>query len=482
MLDPLEPSEWDRPKALHLAARAGFGGTPRQIDAMLDAGLEASVDSLTRFPAAPALEPPAWTAEPNDFASMRRQLRGLSQEERQQAIRQRRRTSRRQTLELAGWWLNRMRHTQYPLQEKLVLFLHGHFATSARKVRNPVLMWQQNETFRELAGGRWSRLVKALAKDPAMLLYLDGANSKKAQPNENFARELMELFTLGEGHYTEQDIQEAARAFTGYSLSRDRQSFQFREIWHDGGTKEFFGQRGRFDGEAILDIILAQPQAARFIASKLWRFFTGAGTIDPVVEQALGESFNRAGGDLPAWLGEVFRSRLFYHPDLIASQIKGPVQWYISAARMLDRELFPIGYAQQMLKDLGQVPFMPPNVKGWDQGPAWITVSSLLARFDYGRQLVEGGEIPLPARLQERAQMGRRSQPVAGISTSHLLAGMEGMDPGILCEALESQLLVVPLKPERRREVVALLAAGSSQRQLRQAIAAIVATPEFQLT
>ena len=482
MLEPLAPSEWDRSKAMHLATRAGFGGSSREIDAMLDAGLAASVDSLVQFPSAPSDDPPSWTSEPGDFTAMRQQLRNLDQDERRQAIRQRQQTNRRQLLELADWWLNRMRYSPYPLQEKLTLFLHGHFATSARKVRNAGAMWRQNETFRELAGGEWRTLVKAMAKDPAMLIYLDGATSKKQKPNENFARELMELFTLGEGEYSEHDIQESARAFTGYSLARDRQSFQFREIWHDGGTKEFFGKRGNFDGDAIIEIILEQPQASRFIASKLWRFFTGAETIDPGVVNLLGESFRRSGGVIALWLGHVFRSKLFYHPDLIASQIKGPIQWYISATKLLERNLVPMRYAQRMLDDLGQVPFMPPNVKGWDQGTAWITVSSLLARFDYGKKLVEGGEMPLPRGGRDRQRPMRGDQGLQGIPTLHFLSGMQGMDADILCDALESQLLVVPLKPERRREVVALLSSGLSPDQCQRAVAAIVASPEFQLT
>ena len=162
-----------------------------------------------------------------------------------------------------------------PLQEKITLFWHGHFATSVQKVRDAYLMWRQNEMFRRLATANWRSLLMEVARDPAMLIWLDQAQSRKQHPNENFGRELMELFTLGEGHYSEDDVKEVARAFTGWSYERIQQDFIYRPAWHDDGTKTIFGEAGRFGGEEVIGLLLAKAQAARFISSKLWNFFTG---------------------------------------------------------------------------------------------------------------------------------------------------------------------------------------------------------------
>ena len=178
-------------------------------------------------------------------------------------------------LELRGWWLQRMANGPRPFQEKMVLFWHGHFATSMEKVREAYYMWRQNELFRRLATGNWQQLLTDAGKDPAMLIWLDQAQSRKDHPNENFAREVMELFALGEGHYTENDITEAARALTGWSLDRIDQKFVYRPGFHDNGEKTFLGRTGNLDGDDVIAQIVAQPQAARFITAKLWNYFAG---------------------------------------------------------------------------------------------------------------------------------------------------------------------------------------------------------------
>lgn len=479
-LEPLPPHDWDRSKARHLAARAGFGGRVREIDLLTDLGLDAAVESFLRFPATPSDDAPDWTSETGEdlFARMR-EYRSMGEEQRQMARRERLRDFRRRSIELGGWWIERMLSTPHPLQEKLTLFWHGHFATSAQKVRNPQLMWQQNETFRRLAGGSWPEMVQAMAQDPAMLVWLDGVNSTKQQPNENFARELMELFTLGEGHYTEEDIKEAARAFTGYTLARDRSTFQFREEMHDGGRKSFMGRQGNFDGEAIIQIILEKPEADRYITGKLWHFFTGATEIDPRFHQEMAELFRRSGRRIAPWLGVVFRSRAFYDPTIVASQIKSPVQWMVSLLQSVERPVPHFAICQRILSDLGQIPFYPPNVKGWDDGPAWITVSSLTARFEHARNLVEGGAISIG---NNRNREGARFRPeIPPAPARDWLEGLDGLEPNLLCEALESRFLAVPLKPERRNEIVAMLGNRTDMTTQREAVAAIVASPEFQL-
>ena len=178
-------------------------------------------------------------------------------------------------MELRGWWLNRMAKGPRPFQEKMVLFWHGHFATSFEKVRNAYYMWRQNELFRRLATGNWLELLTLAGKDPAMLIWLDQAQSRKEHPNENFAREVMELFSLGEGHYAEQDVTEGARALTGWSLDRPTRNIVYRPVFHDNGDKTFLGRTGNLNGDDVMAQIVAQPQAARFITAKLWNYFAG---------------------------------------------------------------------------------------------------------------------------------------------------------------------------------------------------------------
>ncbi len=480
MLEPLSPSDWTRQTAAHLAARAGFGATPKEIDHLTDLGVSRAVEGYFDFPAEPSADPPAWTTEPPpDPREILMGMRELSTEERQQAIRNRVREQRFHVMEMAGWWLERMVNGAFPLQEKLALFWHGHFATSIVKVRNARFMWQQNETFRRLAAGSWREMLGAIAEDPAMLVWLDGANSRAGKPNENFARELMELFTLGEGHYTESDIKESARAFTGYSLARGRQSIRFEPRAHDDGEKIFFGHRGKFDGPAILDILVEQPQADRFITSKMWQYFSGASVVPEPFAASLADRFRVHARRFGPWLAEVFRSRAFYHPALMAAQVKSPVQWYVSTVRLTDRELPPPGVAQSLLTDLGQVLFAPPNVKGWDEGPAWITVSSLVARFDHGKRLVDGGEVQVGSR---RPGANRFDRTLAPAPIPSCLAGLNGMPPAVLADALESAFLAVPLQASRRQLLINHLGKDASPSGLTQAVALVVSTPEFQLT
>src|SRR5438876_224217 len=199
----------------------------------------------------------------------------------------------------------------------------------------------------------------------------------------------MELFTLGEGHYTEKDITEAARALTGWSYDRPAQKFAERPIWHDTGTKTIFGKQGNFDGEDFLEMIVAQPQAARFITAKLWNFFAGEMASEDVAG-ALASTFRRAGNNFKPVLRAMFRSEEFYAPAIIRNQVKSPVQWLVGTVRVLERELPPPLVCFGLTRNLGQDLFAPPNVKGWDGGLSWITTNNLLARYNEAALLVQG--------------------------------------------------------------------------------------------
>jgi uncharacterized protein (DUF1800 family) len=300
--------------------------------------------------------------------------------------------------DLTLWWIARMVNTHSPLAEKMTLFWHGHFATSGQKVRPAYKMWLQNETLRQNAFGNFRALVKAVSRDPAMMVWLDLVQSKKESPNENFAREVMELFTLGEGHYTEFDVKEAARAFTGYRINQAEQSFRFAERQFDPGIKTFMGKTGPWDGDQILDIIVSQPACARFIGAKIWKFFA-YDDPEPKLVEALASEFRNSHYELRPFLISLFLSEEFYGSQACDSQIKSPVQFLVQALRTLPIPLPNSNLVEYVLRQMGQIPFFPPNVKGWDGGKSWINTATLTFRYKLAHQLINGAhpqEIGLP--------------------------------------------------------------------------------------
>jgi uncharacterized protein (DUF1800 family) len=269
--------------------------------------------------------------------------------------------------------------TSSPLSEKMTLFWHNHFATSQQKVRFAPLIYQQNVLLRRNALGNFGTLLHEMARDPAMLIYLDGANSRKDQPNENFAREVMELFTLGEGHYSEQDIKEAARAFTGWSIDRETGKFMFRRGIHDYGNKTVFGRSGNFEGDQVIDMLLAKPETAQFITRKLWREFVSP-TPDEAEVKRMATIFQDSGYNIAKLMRTMLVSDAFYALDNRAALIKSPVEFVVGTLKTFDIDapnLRPCVLASALL---GQNVFTPPNVKGWPGGETWINTATLLGR------------------------------------------------------------------------------------------------------
>src|SRR5471032_72900 len=277
MLQPLPSNKWNFEMAAHLLNRAGFGGSPSEIERLAALDHDKAVSFLIDYERIP--DPPLnpdWAKPDPARMAQQRDINQTGTPEQKKAFQQeQQQILQRDMVELRGWWLQRMAHGPRPFQEKMVLFWHGHFATSVEKVRDAYYMWRQNELFRRLATDNWLRLLIEAGKDPAMLIWLDQAQSQKAHPNENFAREVMELFSLGEGHYTEHDISEGARALTGWSLDRLDQKYIYRPFFHDNSDKTFLGRTGNLDGDDVIQQIVAQPQAARFIAAKIWNYFAG---------------------------------------------------------------------------------------------------------------------------------------------------------------------------------------------------------------
>ncbi len=286
------------------------------------------------------------------------------------------------------WWLYRMSHTPRPLEEKMTLFWHGHFATANYKVDHPRWMWQQNETLRTHALGSFRTLLQAVSRDPAMLVWLDGVDNRKGRPNENYGRELMELFTLGVGGgYTENDVKEAARAFTGWQFDHDTAAFAFHPDQHDDGVKTFLGQTGNFNGDDILDILVRHPSTANFVCTKLFKFYVHE-TPSPADIAPLTAAYFASGYSIQSVLTAIFMSPVFYSDAAIHSKIKSPTEYIVTALRTLDA---PFAATNNNLlgagRTMGQELFNPPNVKGWNGGKTWMNTMTLITRANFANVL-----------------------------------------------------------------------------------------------
>ncbi len=375
--------------ARHLLVRTGFGATPAAVAALAGRDRTGAVEQLLAATRHAALTPPpAWVSEaPPDPRSVR-----ALDETARRALQQR---VRAQALELKGWWYREMLATDSPLTERMVLFWHNHFTSGIRKVRWPAYLYQQNALLRRHALGNFRELLHAVARDPAMLVYLDNHLNRRGKPNENFARELLELFTLGvpigAGQYSEQDIKEAARAFSGWTIDRRKGTFLFNRAQHDDGIKTFLGHSGRLDGDAILDILLAQPRTAEFITEKLWREFVSA-EPDTAEVRRLAAHWRAHDYAIRPLLSELFATTAFWAPGARGTLVKSPAELMVGSLRALQRspDTGPLARAGRLL---GQDLFDPPNVKGWPGGTAWITSSTLLARQQFLQRTLRGPEL-----------------------------------------------------------------------------------------
>jgi len=445
-LRPLPAEAWSNARAAHLLERAGFGGTPAQVAELAALGPEAAVHRLVHWQGQANVPLPAFRHSgifpSDDFhpplddelagVAFRAALLGHGL-----GVDLRRRwgepwlqplfdryfflifANAFETLRLTNWEASRMLRTERPLEEKLALFWHGHFATESEKVRDYRKMKAQWDLYRARGNGSFRELLLGIARDPAMLVYLDGAKSVRGHPNENFARELLELFSLGVGHYAEVDVRETARAFTGWGLDDNR----FRRSWwqHDGGQKTVLGEAGRLDGEDVVDAILAQPAAAPFLVRKLYRFFV-RDEISPAVEAQLAAQLRDGGYQLAPVLETIFRSRDFYSDTTLGAHVKSPIELIVGTYRRLGlTELPGLPVFALAARQLGQGLFEPPNVAGWRGGRAWINPSSLTGRQNFVRLVLFPQEIPPPVRTLHEIV-------VTGATGPELYAQLKAMD------------------------------------------------------
>ena len=490
MLEQLPGNQWNTATAAHLMNRAGFGGSPAAVEDLRALGLNGAVSWFLDYEKIPDDTPaPDWAQPDPEMAARKEAIRKAADPETRRMLEQQNyQQENAQMADLRYWWLRRMALGPRPFQEKMTLFWHGHFATSFEKVRTPYFLWLQNDTLRQNATGHFSQILLAVSQDPAMLVYLDEAQSHKSHPNENFAREVMELFTLGEGNYSEEDIQQAAKAYTGWGLSKDQLHYQYHPGNHDDGPKTIFGQTGNYTGEDVLNMICGKPECARFIAERIWRFFVQDNPPATCV-QALAEVLHKSDMDVRHAMGVLFRSREFYSQNVIRAQIKSPVQWLIAAAHQLESALPTQPMSLVMLRQLGQELFQPPNVKGWDGGIAWITTNNLLDRYNYAAALVEGNRVPLPGLQGQMKSLLNSVSPdglleVEPATVTSLFRPTELADSENFLSALQARFINSELKPQRLTVLADFLKSRSpiEETDIRKAIRLIMCMPEYQLT
>ena len=404
------PDRLSGDQARHLLLRTGFAPRQTEVDALTGRPARQAISELIGQAkmAAPIHPPPDFVSQPPPIS-----LRLLQSVEERQA---QRRQLLREGLDIKVWWMREMLESPAPLQERMTLFWHNHFATSQQKVVSSLGMWRQHLLLRQGALGSLRPLLHAVAKDPAMLVYLDGANSRKEAPNENFAREVMELFTLGEasqgGRYSESDIREAARAFTGWGVEPGEFSFRYRPAWHDGGEKTVLGRSGNFDGDAVLDILLDQPAAATYIVNKLWREFVSPAPDQAAVER-IARRFRASDYDIAAALTEVLQSDAFWAKENSGALVKSPIDLVVGTLRQFD-----FSYADAMpfvvkAAQLGQNLLAPPNVKGWPGQNDWINATTLLERKRFTEQLLRANARQAPAETAALATAPDMAAPMS---------------------------------------------------------------------
>jgi hypothetical protein len=498
---PDERNRWDRKWVGHLYRRAGFGANLDELRAAEKRGPRDTLDLLFQGePGCDELVPALLTAGEYTAAA-------------------------NEPAQLRGWWIYCMLHSGHPLREKLTLFWHNHFATSIAKVQSTKEMFNQNKLLREHALGKFGPFLLAVSKDAAMLHWLDSNSNIKGKPNENYAREIMELFSLGVGNYTEKDIREGARAFTGWHTDSDGFGYEFNARLHDDDVKTFLGQTGNWNGDDVVRILLQQPACARFLVRKLYHFYVSETQKPPdSFLEPLAESFRKSDYDIAALLRTMLSSRHFFSEHAFRQRIKSPVEYVLGAVRAVYRDydakdknhrpLTQQNFVRQ-IDAMGQVLFAPPNVKGWRGAKAWLNTATVLARDNFAQSLAMGtlwgsggngrmvaaDDLPVATPVAEApdappgAAKGAPSKPM---DKPEEPAPSGAFDPArviheekvssakdIVCLLLDVYL-PGGVRPSSEAKLIAFVESGNPKgpaldRRVRETVHAIMTMPEYQL-
>ncbi|WP_298608789.1 DUF1800 domain-containing protein [uncultured Thiothrix sp.] len=354
--------------------------------------------------------------------------------------------ARREGTILSSWWLEQIHKTNAPLWERMTLFWHNHFTSSLQKVLWPQWMFKQHQLLRQYALGNFAELLHAIAKDPAMLSYLDGAKNIASSPNENFARELLELFTLGVGHYSEQDIINVARAFSGWNLDPIKAEFLFRTNHHDNTQKQFLGKVGNFNGTDIINIILDQQRTAEYIAEKFWKEFINYDQPDAAIIKDWASAFRDSGYEIKTLLLKVVTSSVFWEQAQRGSLIKSPIEFTLGLLRELQIPFTEYQALRIANLQLGQELFNPPDVKGWRGGKDWITNTRLIRRYDLIPKFLAEHSKDLQSLVN---QFVTKNPSVGNSNSTKLSALLNNLLPKSSCSNNSSALLnwLLPISP-----------------------------------
>jgi uncharacterized protein (DUF1800 family) len=480
--EPLHRDDWGPAEARHFLERAGFAATGETVEEALDLGPTGAVERW--FSETVPFGIPGWIEEKFE---KREELRekakeAESREERRPIYRERNQIGREAMNELAFEWLLRASRPENGFRAKWELFLSDVWVVGQRAVGEPEWMASYWRALAEKSDLPYPRFCKDFSREPAMVRYLDLHRNSKRNPNENFARELLELFALGEGNYTESDIKEAARAFTGRRLWGG----EYREVERqfDDGEKTVFGKTGPWDGDDVIDLVFEQPAARTFLPSEAIRFYLTRSPFPPERLRLLGDLWAEEGFRLDALRGRLFASRAFYAPDFRGNRIKSPFEFYLGTLRRFGLDPVPIPlHALRPLRDMGQEVFEPPNVRGWIGGEAWINAGKLAARRRFAADLFsEIDEDRLNADDRQRLEREReRGNDRHRLDRNDLLRET-GRSPGRILRYIEEEILAAPIEPGVRRQLRDYLGPNPGSARIETALVTLLQSPQYQLS
>lgn len=477
-----EPQRQPVAQMRHLFNRAAFGATPAELDVASRQPLRRVIRKL--LDDSKVSEPLQVVDEQYDSKKeLKGMLRGGTID--REALRMRIRENAEMVRDLNIQWLDRMAATKGTLREKMALFWHGHFAVRAQG-RNAQVMQHYGNVIRQNALGSFGDLLMAVSKTPAMLQFLNNQQNRKNAPNENFAREVMELFTLGRGNYKEQDIKEAARAFTGWQFTPEG-AFAFRERVHDGGQKTIFGKTGAFKGEDVIQLLLEKPETAQFVVDRIYRFFVNE-TPDERRITSLADQFYKSGYQIADLMESIFAADWFYDKANVGAHVKSPVELLAGMRHALGVSFDQPQPQIFVQRTLGQVLFYPPNVAGWTGGRNWIDSSSLLFRMKLPEYVLTAAEVNVRAKDEGDvnavllARKGR-NQFTTKANWDDFDKPFARTDETDLPDALAAYLLPFPLQNEQRTLLLKQLKPGQSQAEkIKTLTVGIMSLPEYQLS
>lgn len=473
----------DQRKLQHLCLRAGFGESFAEMNKPVNFSLSEKTEKIfqessafTELKLETNLEFPHKTSRNDNSAEN-------NKEEKKKLIKQ----SRQNIKDLNIKWIKKMTYDKAQLREKMTLFWHGHFVC---RTSVAIFAQNQNNILRKHALGKFGDLLMSVSKDPAMLQFLNNQQNKKSSPNENFAREVMELFTLGRGNYSEYNIKEAARSFTGWSFNKEGE-FIFRKNTHDNDEKVFFGRKGNFSGEDIINIILEERRTALFITGKIYKYFVND-KIDHDIVEDLSRKFYESEYDIKNLMKNIFSSDWFYDKVNIGSKIKSPIELIVGMNRSLNIEFKNPMPLLAVQKVMGQMLFNPPNVAGWSGGKSWIDTSTLMYRlklpenifrssnlkFDYKEDFPEEGEIYMEQSRKEKKQY-KLMKTVTDLSA--FINELSNYDVEEILEHLSEYLLQTGLSKEKKKVILSYADKSSKENLIESLILRLIILPEYQL-